>query len=52
MKAVYYAGHGRIDLRDCPAPTPATGEVLLRMRSSAICGSELHDYRGPHESRA
>ena len=48
MKAAFYAGHDRIELRDVPTPTPGPDEVLLRMRGSVICGSELHDYHGEH----
>lgn len=29
-----------------PRPVPGPGEVLLRVRTSALCGSELHSYRG------
>jgi len=44
MKAAFYAGNSRIELRDVPTPTPGPGDVLIRMRASVICGSELHDY--------
>lgn len=52
MKAAMYAGQGRIDVREVAQPEPGPGEVLIRMRASAICGSELHDYRAPHGSGA
>ncbi len=48
MKAVFYAGHGRIDVREVPTPEPQPGQVLVRIRTSAICGSEMHSYRGEH----
>jgi threonine dehydrogenase-like Zn-dependent dehydrogenase len=48
MKAVFYAGHGRIEVREVPTPTVGPGDVLIRIRASVICGSELHDYRGDH----
>ncbi|NLG51144.1 MAG: zinc-binding dehydrogenase [Chloroflexi bacterium] len=51
MQAVFYAGHSHIDVREVPTPEPKPGEVLLRIRASAVCGSELHDYRGPHASQ-
>ncbi len=44
MKAAFYAGKSCIELRDVPTPTPGAGEVLIHMRASVICGSELHDY--------
>ena len=48
MKAAFYAGDSRIELRDVPTPTAGPGDVLIRMRASVICGSELHDYRAAH----
>ena len=48
MKAVFYAGNGRIEVREVPTPTAGPGDVLIRMRASVICGSELHDYHGDH----
>ena len=48
MKAAFYAGNSRIELRDVPSPTPGPGDVLIRMRASVICGSELHDYHSEH----
>ncbi len=45
MKAALYAGNGMIAVRDVPTPEPGPGEVLVRIRSSALCGSELHAYR-------
>ena len=48
MKAAFYAGNDRIELRDVPTPTPGPGDVLIRMAASVICGSELHDYHSEH----
>ena len=48
MKAVFYAGNSRIELREVPIPTPGLGDVLIRIRASVICGSELHDYHSEH----
>jgi L-iditol 2-dehydrogenase len=33
---------GVIRLEDRPVPTPATGEVLVRVRSVGVCGSDVH----------
>ena len=46
MKAAFFAGQSRVEVRRVPQPVPAPGEVLLRVRTSALCGSELHSYRG------
>jgi (R,R)-butanediol dehydrogenase/meso-butanediol dehydrogenase/diacetyl reductase len=48
MKAARW--HGRRDVRveDVPVPTPARGEVLLRVSLCGICGTDLEEYRhGP-----
>jgi threonine dehydrogenase-like Zn-dependent dehydrogenase len=47
MQAAFFAGQGRVEVRQVPQPEPAPGEVLLRVRASALCGSELGAYRGP-----
>lgn len=48
MKALVYLGPQRMQLQEVPRPVPAAGEVLVRVRASAICGSDLHGFR--HES--
>ncbi|HJR98515.1 MAG TPA: alcohol dehydrogenase catalytic domain-containing protein [Actinomycetota bacterium] len=45
MKALVYLGPRRMELQDLPEPSPAPGEVRVRMRASAICGSDLHGFR-------
>ncbi|WP_326835302.1 2,3-butanediol dehydrogenase [Amycolatopsis rhabdoformis] len=46
MKALRY--HGRADVRveDLPTPDPADGEILVRIATTGICGSDIHEYRG------
>jgi L-iditol 2-dehydrogenase len=46
MRRVRYAGEGSIQLIDAPDPIPGPGEVVIETAVSAICGSELHAYRG------
>ena len=38
--------HGAEDLRiiDSPMPSPAAGEVLVKLGAAGICGSDLHYY--------
>lgn len=48
MKALVYLGPHRMELQEVPEPAPAAGEVVVRVRASAICGSDLHGFR--HES--
>jgi threonine dehydrogenase-like Zn-dependent dehydrogenase len=42
-----FAGNHQIDFIDVPDPTPEAGEVVLQMKASGICGSDLKMYRGP-----
>lgn len=39
---------GRIEFRDVPVPTPAAGEVLLRIMRIGVCGSDVHVNHGKH----
>jgi L-iditol 2-dehydrogenase len=50
MRALVY--HGRDDLRmeDRPIPTPAEGEVVIRVRACGICGTDLKIARGEHRA--
>jgi threonine dehydrogenase-like Zn-dependent dehydrogenase len=43
--ALFYGGHD-IRVEELPDPTPAPGEVLVRIRAAGVCGSDLHPYRG------
>ncbi len=47
MKAVRYHGPNRpLHLEEVPRPEPGPGEVLVRMRASGICHTELHFLSG------
>ena len=37
---------GQVIVRDSPKPEPGTGEVLIRVKASAICRSDLSLYHG------
>ena len=45
MKAVYLTGNRQVDIRDIPEPAPGRSQVVVKMKVSAICGSDLHTYR-------
>jgi threonine dehydrogenase-like Zn-dependent dehydrogenase len=51
MKGLIFAGDRQIDYAEVPDPTPGSGEVVLEMKASGICGSDLHMYRGPKGMR-
>ncbi|HAL46248.1 MAG: zinc-binding dehydrogenase [SAR202 cluster bacterium] len=44
--AIFYGGHD-IRVEELPDPEPGPGEILVRVRSAGICGSDLHPYRSP-----
>ncbi|HEX2036676.1 MAG TPA: alcohol dehydrogenase catalytic domain-containing protein [Chloroflexota bacterium] len=47
MRALRLVGERQIIVRERPDPTPAEGEVVIRLRAAGICGSDLHPYRHP-----
>lgn len=48
MKAAVCTGIGQIEIRDVPKPTPKPGEVLVKIKSVGVCGSDVDGYRGQH----
>ena len=42
MKALRLHGVGDLRLHDEPSPTPAAGEVLVRVTAVGLCGSDRH----------
>jgi len=46
MKAALYAGNRQVRIVDLPKPTVEPGQVLMKVMSSALCGSELGSFRG------
>jgi threonine dehydrogenase-like Zn-dependent dehydrogenase len=50
MKAAYLPGNSTVEIREVPVPTPGHGEVLLAVRASTICGSDIraiyHEHLG------
>lgn len=46
MRQLKYEGKSRVTIIEAPDPEPGPGEVVIKTAFSAICGSELHVYRG------
>lgn len=46
MQALVFEGPGRLVLRSIPRPLPGEGEVLVRIHTAAICGSDLRIVAG------
>ena len=47
MKGIVFTGDRQLELRDFPDPTPEPREVVIEVRASGMCGSDLHTYRSP-----
>ena len=47
MRGVVFLGDRRVELRSFPDPTPGEGEVVIAMKASGMCGSDLKFYRSP-----
>jgi len=45
MRGVVFLGDRELDLMSFPDPTPGAGEVVLEMKASGMCGSDLKQYR-------
>jgi threonine dehydrogenase-like Zn-dependent dehydrogenase len=41
MKGVLLPGQRRVEIREFPVPEPGHGQVLLKMKASSICGSDI-----------
>ncbi|MGE5509713.1 MAG: zinc-dependent alcohol dehydrogenase family protein [Bacteroidota bacterium] len=47
MKGVVFLGDRKLELREFPDPTPGPRDVVLEIKASGMCGSDLHNYRAP-----
>ena len=45
MKGVVFQGNRKLEIMDFPDPTPGPGEVVLEIKASGMCGSDLKYYR-------
>ena len=46
MRAAMLHGPRKLEIVEVPRPQPGTGEVVVAVAANAICGSDLHSYRG------
>ncbi|MGG1614032.1 zinc-dependent alcohol dehydrogenase family protein [Paenibacillus sp. FSL K6-2441] len=46
MKAVSFPGNKAVEIREVPIPAPGPREVLIQMKASAICRSDMSLYYG------
>lgn len=47
MRGLSFGGDRKIEFLNVPDPTPGQGEVVLAMKASGMCGSDLKMYRAP-----
>ena len=48
MRAAVIERPGTIALKDLPVPDLGDGDVLIRVKASGICGTDLHIFRGEY----
>lgn len=51
MKAAYLPGNSTVVLKDVEIPKPGYGEVLIKMKSSTICGSDIRAIYREHTGK-
>lgn len=44
MRAIVQTGKEEIEVQEIPKPEPAANEVLVRVHSAGLCGSDVHAY--------
>ena len=47
MRGVVFTGGRELELMNFADPTPGPDEVVIEMKASGMCGSDLHQYRRP-----
>ncbi len=46
LAAVFHGDAGQIQLQHVPTPVPSGGEILVKVESCTLCGSDLHSFEG------
>lgn len=47
MQGLTFPGERQVKFESFPDPTPGPGDVVLEVKASGMCGSDLHAYRRP-----
>ena len=45
MKGIVFIGNRKLELMDFPDPTPGPRDVILEIKASGMCGTDLGHYR-------
>jgi threonine dehydrogenase-like Zn-dependent dehydrogenase len=48
MQGVVFLGDRKLELREFPDPTPGPRDVVIEIKASGMCGSDLHVYRATY----
>jgi threonine dehydrogenase-like Zn-dependent dehydrogenase len=51
MKGAYLPGNSTVVLKDVPIPSPGYGQVLVKMKASTICGSDIRAIYREHTGK-
>jgi threonine dehydrogenase-like Zn-dependent dehydrogenase len=52
MRGVVFLGEREVALEEFADPSPGPGEVVIQIKASGMCGSDMHSYRGPRRDGA
>lgn len=52
MRAIQFSGRNEVSLRDLPDPRPGPGEVVVDVRASGICHTDIEVLRGNYGNSA
>ncbi|MDP6550174.1 MAG: alcohol dehydrogenase catalytic domain-containing protein [Dehalococcoidia bacterium] len=47
MSAIQVTGPRHLEIVEAPRPTPAPGQVLVRLEALSVCGTDMTAYRHP-----
>lgn len=50
MKAFVIRNPNQAEIMDVPKPEPRADEVLIRVKASGFCGTDIHTFKGEHPS--
>lgn len=51
MRGVVFTGNRKLDIMTFDDPVPGPGEVVIEMKASGMCGSDLHFYRAENPNK-
>ncbi|SSD62241.1 related to Alcohol dehydrogenase 1 [Saccharomycodes ludwigii] len=43
---IFYEAGGKLEYKDLPVPTPKPNEILINVKYSGVCHTDLHAYKG------